>query len=231
LAGEDHIADLDPFDLLDAEAERFSRFYDDLDPEKLARDTRCEGWSVRDILSHVDSGEVYHTACLDDRVKAFFEEVKKSGVEWHGYNDWAVEQRRSESPEDVRARWRKANADVRKRMRERGRDGTMDSSVGPYPVGLMAFHVASEYATHADDMDVPLTDAERDERTRWREKVSKFALAEGEKPVEIEEKDGNYVVRAKGMEVTLSAADFVEAVTARLKTIDPELQDALRALA
>ena len=41
-------------------------------------------------------------------------------------------------------------------MRELGVGGTMASSVGPYPVDLMAFHIASEYATHADDMDVPI---------------------------------------------------------------------------
>ena len=107
----------------------------------------------------------------------------------------------------------------------------MSSSVGPYPVDLMAFHIASEYATHADDMGVDVPGAERESRTAWRAKVSLFALKETDKPVQVEHKDGNYTVRASGKEATLSQADFVEAVTARLKTIDPELQDALRALA
>jgi hypothetical protein len=95
----------------------------------------------------------------------------------------------------------------------------------------MGFHLASEYATHYDDMDGPLTEADRAARTAWREKVSLFALKETEKDVELVPKDDGYVARAGGKEATLSPADLVEAVTARLKTIDPELQDALRALA
>jgi uncharacterized protein (TIGR03083 family) len=229
MPGEQHVADLDPFDLLDAESERVAKFFAGVDEKTLARDTRCEGWRVREILSHLDGVEVYHTACLDDTIPALFEEANKSGV--GDFNDWIVQMRADAAPEEVRESWKKANADVRKQLRERGRDGTLSSSVGPYPVGLMAFHIASEYATHADDMDVPVSDAERAERTAWRDKISRFALEEVGKPVELEERDDSYLVRAAGKEATLSRADFVEAVTARLKTIDPELQDALRALA
>jgi uncharacterized protein (TIGR03083 family) len=230
MAGEQHVADLDPFDLLDQESERVARFFEQADEKTLARDTRCEGWRVREILSHVDGVEVYHTACLDDTIPALFEQVKNAGASGD-FNGWAVSQRADKSADEVLASWKVANADVRKRLRERGRDGTLSSSVGPYPVGLMAFHIASEYATHGDDMDVDIPRSEREARTAWRAKLSKFALEESGKPVEFEEKDANYVVRAAGKEITLSPHDFVEAVTARLKTIDAELQEALRALA
>jgi uncharacterized protein (TIGR03083 family) len=232
MAGDAHVADLDPFDLLDVEAERVARFFADLDDDKLERPTRCEGWRVRELLSHLDGVEVYHLACLNDTIPALFEEAAKGGVtDMNSFNNWIVRERADRTASDVRDSWRAANAEVRKRLRERGRDGSMSSSVGPYPVGLMAFHIASEYATHADDMDVDVPTSEQDARTAWRAKVSLFGLAEAEKPVGVEAKDDAYAIRAGESEFTLSPSDFVEAVAGRLKTIEPELQEALRALA
>jgi uncharacterized protein (TIGR03083 family) len=226
------VADLDPFELLDIESERVAKFFENLDDEGWTKDTRCEGWRVRELLSHLDGVEVYHRACLDDKISQLFEEAKKAGsTGFNDFNDWIVSERADKAAEEVISSWRAANEDVRKRLRERGRDGTLSSSVGPYPVGLMAFHIASEYATHGDDMNVPVDDGEKAGRTAWREKVSLFALKETEKPVELEKVDGGYNVRAEGEEAKLSAEEFVEAATARLKTISAKLQDALRALA
>jgi uncharacterized protein (TIGR03083 family) len=226
------VADIDPFDLLDAESERVAKFFDGLDDEGWTKDTRCEGWRVRELLSHLDGVEVYHRACLDDTIPQMWEEAKKAGVsDFNNFNDWVIRERADKPAEEVIASWRAANADVRKRLRERGRDGTLSSSVGPYPVDLMAFHIASEYATHGDDMDVPVEENEKAGRTAWREKVSLFAVKEAEKQVELENVDGGYIVRAEGEEAKLSAEEFVEAATARLKTISQKLQDALRALA
>jgi uncharacterized protein (TIGR03083 family) len=232
MAGEAHVSNLDPFDLLDVESERVGRFFADLDPDKLGRDTRCEGWRVREIISHLDGVEVYHRACLDDAIPALFAEAAKGGVKgMNDFNDWIIRERADLRPEDVRDSWQAANADVRKRLRERGRDGSLATSVGQYPVGLMTFHIASEYATHADDIDVDVPEQERVARTAWRAQVSRFALEETEKPVQVDVEGDAYVVKANGKQLTLSASDFVEAVTARLKTIDPDMQEALRALA
>jgi uncharacterized protein (TIGR03083 family) len=226
------VANLDPFDLLDVESERVARFFDNLDEQGWTKDTRCEGWRVRELLSHMDGVEVYHRACLDDAIPQLFEEAKKAGATgFDNFNDWIVAERAKKPTQEVISSWRAANADVRKRLRERGLDGALSSSVGPYPVGLMALHIASEYATHGDDMDVPVDEGEKAGRTAWREKVSLFALKETEKQVAVEKTDAGYKVTADGEEVTLSPEDFVEAATARLKTISPKLQDALRALA
>lgn len=226
------VADIDPFDLMDTESERLYRFFSSLTDDEWLPDTRCEGWRRREIVSHLAGGDTYHTACLDDTISDLFAEGARSGAtDGDSFNAWMVNQRADRSSQDVLDEWWRLNSDVRKRMRERGRNGSMSSSVGAYPVGLMGFHLASEYATHYDDMDGPLTDAEREARTAWREKISRFALKENEKPVEISPAPDGYVVRAAGKEVTLSRSDFVEAVTARLKTIDPEMQQALRALA
>jgi len=232
MAGEQHVADIDPFDLMDRESERLYNFFKSLNEPDWLPDTRCEGWRRREIVSHLAGGDTYHTACVDDKVSELFAEGAKNGAtDGDSFNAWMVDQRADRSAQDVLEEWWKLNTYVRTEMRKRGRDGTMSSSVGPYPVGLMGFHLSSEYATHYDDMDGPLADAEKAERTAWRAKVSKFAVEENEKPVEFDEKDGNYNIKAAGKEITLSAYDFVEAVTARLKTIDEDLQQALRALA
>lgn len=226
------VADLDPFELMDTESERLYGFFSSLDGDEWKPDTRCEGWRRREIVSHLAGGDTYHTACLDDTISDLFAEGARNGAtDGDSFNAWMVKLRGDRAAKDVLEEWWTLNSDVRKRMRERGRDGTMSSSVGPYPVGLMGFHLASEYATHYDDMDGPLSDADRDARTTWREKVSLFALKENEKPVDLEKTADGYAVRSGGKEVILSAYDLVEAVTARLKTIDLDLQQALRALA
>lgn len=233
MAGEQHVSDIDPFDLMDAESERLYRFFSSLSDDDWLPDTRCEGWRRREIVSHLAGGDTYHTACLDDTVKELFEEAaRNSATGGDGFNAWQVRIRADRSAKDVLEEWWTLNSDVRKRMRERGREGTMSSSVGPYPVGLMGFHLSSEYATHYDDMDGPLESGEHDARTEWREKVSMFALEETNKPVEVKRTDAGYVLVKSGEDETaLSSADFVEAVTARLKTIDLDLQNVLRALA
>ncbi|MEX2393154.1 MAG: maleylpyruvate isomerase N-terminal domain-containing protein, partial [Actinomycetota bacterium] len=198
--------------------------------------TRCAGWSVRDLLSHVDAIEVYHSACLDDALADFFAKGTAAGAtDMNSFNDLGVRERADLPVDDVLASWRAANGDVRRRMRERGADGTMASSVGPYPVDLMAFHIASEYATHADDMGAELSDAERAKQLAWREKVSLFALKEMEKPVAIERlTNGSYGVTSGTAKAVLRPDEFVEAVCARLPkdfSIDPALRAALVALA
>lgn len=228
------LSDLDPFELVDAEAERVARFFETADENTWARDTRCEGWRVRELLSHLAGVETYHLACLDDTIAALFEEGSKAGAtDMNSFNDWIVRARAERSRDEVLDEWRTKNAEVRRRMRERGADGTMSSSVGPYPVDLMAFHIASEYATHGDDMDIEIPQDERRARTDWRTKVSIFAIHEAEKPVQVERAGDSYVVRTGGKEATLSQVDLVEAATRRATTVplDAELRDALAALA
>lgn len=229
---ESLIAAIDPFDNMDGECARLYDFFSSLDAESWTKDTRCEGWTRREIVAHLAAGETYNRACLDDEVQALFEEGRKAGVtDMDSFNDWTIRIRADRSADEVLAEWRGANEHFRTEMRRRGRDGKVATSVGPYPVGWQAFHLASEYATHADDMDVPVPDPDRAGRLAWRLAFSKFALQEVEKPVEVESVDGTQTVRTAGRELTLSDHDFVEAVTARLKTIDDDWQQALRALA
>lgn len=229
------IEGLDPFDLLDAESDRVGRFFENLDGDEWSVPTRCDGWTRRDMLGHLAGVEVYHTACLDDDLQALFATgAENDATDMDSFNDWLIRERADRSAEEVLAEWRRSNAEVRRRLRERGAEGTMASSVGPYPVDLMAFHIASEYATHADDMGVDIPKSEHDDRLEWRVKVSRFGLKEAEKPVEISTVNGGLRVKAGDTEAELSPHDFVEAVTARLPDDHPipdGLREALRALA
>lgn len=228
------VAGLDALGLMELEAERCKRFFETADESVWMRDTRCEGWDVRDLLAHLAGVETYHLACLDDDIAHLFEEGAKAGAtDVHSFNEWVVRVRRERPRDDVMDEWLTKNAEVRRRMRELGEGGTMASSVGPYPVDLMAFHIASEYATHADDMDAPIDESELSDRTAWRARVSRFALKESEKPVSVDQRGNTYVVTTGGKSATLTEHDFVEAVTARATKVelDPELRAALVALA
>jgi len=222
----------DPFDIMDTESKRLADFFSSLDASGWMQDTRCEGWRRRDLVAHLAAGETYNRACLEDRVQSLFEEAAKNGAtDMDSFNAWTVKIRTGRTAEDVLNEWIEANAYTRSEMRKRGRDGTIATSVGPYSVELQAFHLGSEYATHADDMGVPIAGSDAYRRLAWRIAFSKVALQEADKPVEIETADRRVLVRAGDKEQILTDEEFVDAVSARLKKIDPELQDALRALA
>jgi uncharacterized protein (TIGR03083 family) len=59
------LSELDPFDIFDTEASRLDRFFAGLGDEEWNRPSRCQGWSVRDVLAHLAGEELYNHACLD----------------------------------------------------------------------------------------------------------------------------------------------------------------------
>ncbi|MGH7858709.1 MAG: maleylpyruvate isomerase N-terminal domain-containing protein, partial [Candidatus Binatia bacterium] len=145
---ESLIADFDPFDIMDEECARLYDFFRSLDAGAWKEDTRCEGWTRREIVAHLAAGESYNRACLDDKVKELFEEASKAGAKgMDAFNAWTIDLRADKTADEVLEEWRSANEHFRTEMRRRGRDGKVATSVGPYPVGWQAFHLASEYAT------------------------------------------------------------------------------------
>jgi uncharacterized protein (TIGR03083 family) len=223
---------LDPFHLMDVESARLDAYFSHLDavgtPHDWAAPTRCSAWSVRDMLGHLAAIEEYNQACLDDRVSALFEKARSEGAGGpDGFNAWGVRVRAGVPTGELLARWRADNADYRRRMRERGRDGTLDTTVGQYPVFLQAFYLAVEYATHADDMGVPVDGSEAAGRARWRALFTRFALGEQDRPVTLVPGDGVWEVLAGADVAELSDAELAEAGVRRLPRDHP-LPESLR---
>jgi uncharacterized protein (TIGR03083 family) len=221
--------DLNPFDLLDAESALVERHF--LASPDWSRPSRCEGWTTRDMLSHLAGVEDYNRACLDDDLKTLFARAGEHGAtDLDSFNAWLVELYGVRPAEEVIEQWRAANAAFRAEMRARGRDGSMATSVGPYPVGLQAFHLAMEYATHADDIGATVDAGDSEGRRAWRVRFARFAIAELEKPVEIGAGGGRNVVRAGGEQAELDDDELVEASQGRLPPghpLSPALRQAL----
>jgi uncharacterized protein (TIGR03083 family) len=237
----DELMGLEPFGIFDTEAERLARFFAHLDDAGWARPSRCEGWTIKDVLGHLAGEEMYNRACLDGDVAGFAARVRAAGFDGQGgyqaFNEWCVRERRAVPAAEVLTEWRSANARTRRLMRQRGsasRDATLETSVGPYPVWLQTFHYCSEFATHADDVGAPVAAHEEPGRTHWRVQVGLFALRERESPLRVETAGTGLRVRLDGMSAQLAAADFVTATVDRLPhgfEIEPRLRSGLACLA
>jgi len=223
------VADLDPFGLLDTEARRLDGFFSHLHAGQWQEPTRCEGWDRKALLTHLAVVEDYTKACLDDTLDELLAQAHQEG----GLDGWGFRRRGGHPPEQLLAEWWRLSAGARRRLRERGRAGTMTTSVGPYPVGRQTFYLASEAAIHADDAGVPVEPGGRAARVDWRVRFSRVALREYERPVEVEPTAGGQVVRLRGLRATLSLSDqdFVEAAAGRLPADHPLPPAAREALA
>lgn len=214
---DSELAELDPFALLDQEAARLDAYFSPLQESDWTQPSRCAGWTVRDVLAHLAASEEYHRACLDRDVGGFMARVVERGAtDLNSANAIGVDQYAGRVPADILREWRTTNAETRRRFRERG-DGTVDTQVGDYPCRWQAFHVASELATHADDVFVLVSANERDRRRDWRARVSRFALAEAKSNVTVT------VVHARtrvhdgdDFEVEVDDDELIEGVAARL---------------
>ncbi len=245
------LAPYDPFDIFDAEAARLDSYFSALDAEGWARASRCDGWSVRDVLGHLAGEELYNHACLENRLESFYAMLDAEGIAGYTeFNEWCVRRRRGLPVAEVLAEWRDQNGRTRARMRELGRDALIETSVGPYPVGAQTFHYDSEYATHADDVGAPVPPDEVEGRTDWRVRMGLFALAErgvlaehGDERhgggaraggVRVERDAGRVRVRADGQETVLTEPEFVTATVGRLPAtspVPPAIRSVLRCLA
>ncbi|MEV1002838.1 maleylpyruvate isomerase family mycothiol-dependent enzyme [Nonomuraea sp. NPDC050202] len=231
----DLLKDFDPFDIFDAEAARLDRYFSGLDDAGWRRPSRCEGWSVRDVLAHLAGEELYNHACLDGTVEDLMGRLADAGIGgYNDFNEWCVRERGALPVEEVLAEWRTKNGETRERMRALGRHAMLDTMAGPYPVGQQAFHYDSEYATHADDVGAPVAEGEVDDRTLWRMAVGRFVLAEQDAKVQVEQTADEIFAAVDGVTANLSYPEFVEATVGRLPAshhLDPRIASALRCLA
>jgi len=227
------LEDLNPYDVMDTEAARLDAWFGGLHGDAWAAPTACEGWSVKDVLAHLGFGEEYNAACLDDAVPAFVERYTSRGAtDVNAFNALGVSDRADRTPDDLLAEWRHGCARTRGELRRL--DGQqLTTAAGPYPARWQAWHLASELATHADDIGLPETAAEAPARLAWRIRFARFALDEMRPDVVVEPGAGVTTVRAEGIEAVLDDAELTAAVNGRLpadRPIDPRLRAALSAL-
>jgi len=217
---------LDPYDLMDTEAARLDRYLAGLDPTAWSRPSRCEGWSVRDVLAHLAASEQYNAACLDGHVADLLGTLGARGAtDLPSANEVGIRDLDDRSPEQLLSQWRAANRETRTGFRERD-GGDVDSSIGAYPARWQAFHLAFELAVHADDIGVPVTADEADARLAWQTQFGRFALKELNKDLEIAAGDGVTHVRGDGLDIEVANPVFVAAVAARIGDDSPLDADA-----
>jgi uncharacterized protein (TIGR03083 family) len=223
---------LDPYELMATEAQRLDRFFSGLSGDGWSRPSRCEGWSVRDVLAHLGSSEGYNQACLGGTVAQFLADMGAKGAsDLATVNDLGIHEFDGQEPAAILTAWRTRATDNRETFRARD-GGNVDSSVGEYPARWQAFHLSFELATHADDVHVPVPDAEAVSRVAWQARFGRFALKELRDDVDIEAHDGRTRVRIDDVDVDLTDDLFVKAVAARLPDdsgIDAEAAAALSA--
>lgn len=211
----DDLTDLDPVDLMAAEAARIEAYVPTLSDAQLAQPSRCEGWSVRDVVAHLAASEEYHRACLDGRVAEYLTEVLSRGAtDVAQFNALGIAEFDGVAVDEVLRRFVEDDADTRRRYRVLG-DGEVDTTVGMYPARWQAFHLASELATHADDIAVPVAEGDAEARRQWRTRFSVASLEEFASDLEVEHTEGRTRVTGRGVDVELDDDELVDAVAGR----------------
>jgi uncharacterized protein (TIGR03083 family) len=207
---------LDPYDLMERESARLDAFFSTLDAPAWQRPSRCEGWTVRDLLAHLASSEEYNRASLDGTVASFLAQLGERGAtDLASANELGVREFDGVPTEELLDTWRtRTNAN---RDGLRARDGNdIDTSVGAYPARWQAFHLAFELAIHADDVGVPVDSGEEPERTAWLARFARFALEESKREARTEAHDGRTRIRGGELEIDLADEAFVQAAAGRV---------------
>ncbi|MBB5794816.1 maleylpyruvate isomerase family mycothiol-dependent enzyme [Streptomyces caelestis] len=214
---------------LDRETDRLRAWLTGADDGLWSRSTRCTEWDVHDVVAHLASGELYNQHCLRNEIESL-----RSWGDWgdddEAYNVLHVALRRPLTHHQVLDEWIERHTDVHAQWRAMAPDAQLSTSYGPYAVGLQCWHIASEYATHSDDMGVPVPAEDRAERLAWRFAFSCFAVEERRVPVSLDVHDGTGTISVSDetAQLTLTAEQFVAAVSQRLPlesvTSDPHIQ-------
>lgn len=208
----------DPFPAYDAEIHRLRRHLHGLDSRGWRAASHCRGWSVKDVVAHLSTDEVYNQACLDHAL----DQLNYSGG-LDASNERGVRSRRHLSPQAVLGEWETRQQNVRRRWGRLGLKAKIDTSVGPYPLRLQAWHLAREYAIHADDIEVPIPARVRDRRARWRIQFGLWAAREEGEPETARLENGTVRLMVRGQAHHLDPETFIAYMTNRpQQLIDPE---------
>jgi hypothetical protein len=165
---------------------------------------------VKDVVSHLCTDELYNEACLDGNL----DELKFSGG-LDAWNESGVRQRRRMKAGEVLAEWERRQHRVRRDWGRIGLDGKIQTSIGPYPLRLQVWHLAREYAIHADDMEVPVPASQRRRRWFWRIVFGLYAAREEGEPVKARLKNGTVMLEHRGRSHQLDPETFIAYLTNR----------------
>jgi hypothetical protein len=180
------------------------------------------------VVAHLSTDEVYNQACLDGTM----DQLPFSGG-LNGWNARGVRIRRAMSALEVLQEWEARQALVRWAWGKIGVDGTIETSVGRYPLRLQVWHLAREYAIHADDIEVPMSPRERTAQLRWRTIFGLFAAHEEQEDESLDaELRGDVVqLRQDGAVHRLELESFIAYLTNRPQQLkDPKQRALIRKL-
>ena len=191
------------------------------DAEWSAR-SHCRGWSVKDIVAHLSTDEVYNQACVDGTMR----QLPFSGG-LTGWNGRGVRIRRGMSPLETLQEWEARQERVRRAWGTIGVNGQIPTSVGRYPLRLQVWHLAQEYAIHADDIEVPMPSRDRQAQLRWRAVFGLFAAEEYREPVDAQLGRDHVRLRRSGQDIELDLETFIAYLTNRPQQLKDASQRAL----
>jgi uncharacterized protein (TIGR03083 family) len=184
--------------------------------------SHCRGWSVKDIVAHLSTDEVYNQACLDGTMR----QLPFSGG-LTGWNGRGVRIRRGMSPLETLQEWEARQELVRRAWGKIGLNGRIPTSVGRYSLRLQVWHLAQEYAIHADDIEVPMPSRDRQAQLRWRAVFGLFAAEEYGEPVDAHLERDRVRLHRSGQDIELDLEAFVAYLTNRPQQLKDSRQRAL----
>lgn len=166
---------------------------------------------MQDVAAHLCDDEAYNEACLDGTL---------SDLDFSGgldaSNERGVRRRRRMAPAEVRAEWERRQRRVRRAWGRIGLEGTIGTAgAGRYPLRLQVWHLAREYAIHADDIEVPVPPGAHAHRAAWRIAFGLFAAREEGTPIDARVGDGSVRLRRRGHAVALEPDTFIAYLTGR----------------
>jgi uncharacterized protein (TIGR03083 family) len=216
-----------PFPAYDREIRRLRTHLRGLDERAWSARSHCRGWNVKDVVAHLSTNEVYNQACLDDTL----DRLPSASGGLTGWNARGVSVRRAMAPLEVLQEWEARQERVRRAWGGLDLDARIPTSVGPYPLRLEVWHLAREYAIHADDIEVPMTPRERQAQLRWRVAFGLFAAHEEGEDVDAEVDHDRVQLRHDGRRFDLDFETFIAYLTNRPQQLaDPAGRRLLRQL-
>jgi uncharacterized protein (TIGR03083 family) len=211
-----------PFPVYDAEIRRLRRYLRGLLAAGWGAPSHCRGWSVKDVVAHLTTDEVYNQACLDHTL----DQLDYSGG-LNAFNERGVQSWRFLSHRGVLREWETRQKEVRRRWGRLGLGARIETSVGMYPLRLQVWHLAQEYAIHGDDIEVPVAARARPARWRWRSLFGIWAAREEGEPQNARLENGTVSLSVSGQLHHLDLETFVAYLTNRPQQLTDPLSRAL----